>query len=89
MEVISVILFIYLLLCFIICSCSENIYHRILYWFCTIICCVLLTIVIITHIYKTEPTALDVYEGKTTLEITYRDSIPVDSVVVWKDEFKK
>ena len=32
------------------------------------------------------PTALDVYQGKTTLEITYRDSIPVDSVVVFKDE---
>lgn len=28
------------------------------------------------------PTALDVYRGKTTLEITYRDSIAVDSVVV-------
>ena len=32
------------------------------------------------------PTALDVYQGNTTLEITYRDSIPVDSVVVFKDE---
>ncbi len=31
-----------------------------------------------------KPTALDVYRGKTTLEITYRDSIPVDSVVVFK-----
>lgn len=31
-----------------------------------------------------KPTALDVYQGKTTLEITYRDSIPVDSVVVYK-----
>lgn len=30
------------------------------------------------------PTALDVYQGNTTLEITYRDSIPVDSVVVFK-----
>lgn len=30
------------------------------------------------------PTALDVYRGKTTLQITYRDSIPVDSVVVFK-----
>lgn len=28
-------------------------------------------------------------KGKTTLEITYRDSIPVDSVVVLKPEFKK
>ena len=32
------------------------------------------------------PTALDVYQGETTLEITYRDSIPIDSVVVFKDE---
>ena len=38
---------------------------------------------------KNIPTALDVYQGKTTLEITYRDSIPVDSVVVFKEEFKK
>ena len=27
---------------------------------------------------------LDVYRGKTTLEITYRDSVVVDSVVVYK-----
>ena len=31
------------------------------------------------------PTAMDVYQGKTTLEITYKDSIPTDSVVVFKD----
>lgn len=31
-----------------------------------------------------EPEAIDVYQGETTLEITYRDSIPVDSVVVFK-----
>ena len=30
------------------------------------------------------PTALDVYRGKTTLEITYRDSIAIDSTVVYK-----
>ena len=34
------------------------------------------------------PTALDVYNGKTTLEITYRDSVAVDSVVVFKEETK-
>lgn len=34
---------------------------------------------------RNTPTALDVYQGKTTLEITYRDSIPCDSVVVWKE----
>ena len=31
-----------------------------------------------------EPTALDVYRGKTTLEITYKDSVAVDSTVVYK-----
>ena len=30
------------------------------------------------------PTAIDVYRGNTTLEITYKDSIPVDTVVVFK-----
>lgn len=32
----------------------------------------------------TTPSAMDVYQGKTTLKITYKDSIPVDSVVVFK-----
>lgn len=31
-----------------------------------------------------EPTALDVYRNNTTLEITYRDSMPIDTVVVYK-----
>ena len=31
-----------------------------------------------------EPTALDVYRGKTTLEITYRDSVAIDSTVIYK-----
>lgn len=35
------------------------------------------------------PTAKNVYEGKTTLEITYRDSIPIDTIVVLKPEFIK
>lgn len=30
-------------------------------------------------------TPIDVYRGKTTLEITYRDSVAVDSVVVWRN----
>ena len=34
--------------------------------------------------YGQSPTALDVYRGKTTLEITYRDSVAIDSTVVYK-----
>lgn len=50
---------------------------------------ILLLFVGIAKTSPKRPTALDVYEGKTTLEITYRDSIPVDSIVVFKEEFKK
>ena len=32
-----------------------------------------------------QPTAIDVYRGRTTLQITYKDSIAIDSVVVFKD----
>ena len=35
------------------------------------------------------PNAIDVYNNKTTLEITYRDSIAIDTVVVYKPEFRK
>lgn len=30
------------------------------------------------------PSALDVYRGKTTFEITYKDSIAIDSTVVFR-----
>ena len=41
---------------------------------------------IIVHagIQSYEPSAIDVYRGNTTLEITYKDSIPVDTIVVFK-----
>lgn len=39
--------------------------------------------------YKCEnPSAMDVYQGKTTLEITYRDGVAIDSVVVYKGKEK-
>ena len=45
--------------------------------------------VVITLYYvidkENNPTAMDVYQGKTTLEITYKDRVAVDSVVVFKE----
>ena len=29
---------------------------------------------------------MKVYQGKTTLEITYKNGVPIDSVVVYKDK---
>lgn len=40
------------------------------------------------YIQQAVPQAIDVYRGKTTLQITYQDSIPVDSAVVFKDNTK-
>ena len=33
---------------------------------------------------ETNPTAIDVYRGRTVLEITYRNGVPIDSAVVFK-----
>ena len=43
-----------------------------------------LGILILLAFSLNEPKAIDVYRGKTTLEITYKDKIPIDSTVVWK-----
>ena len=34
------------------------------------------------------PKAMDVYQGKTTIEYTIRDGVKVDSIVVYKDRIK-
>ena len=31
-----------------------------------------------------KPTAMEVHQGKTTIEYTIRDGVKTDSVVVWK-----
>lgn len=37
--------------------------------------------------FSTEiPSAMDVYQGKTTLEITYKDGVAIDSTVVFKGD---
>lgn len=88
MEGVLAILFLALILSFIWNAVSKDI-DKIISCLCAIICGIIFTIVLIDYISKDNPTTLDVYQGKTTLEITYRDSIPVDSVVVFKEEFKK
>ena len=35
---------------------------------------------------QNHPTAMDVYQGKTTLEITYKDGVAVDSTVIFKQK---
>ena len=40
----------------------------------------------IIFVLEDHPTAMDVYRGKTTLEITYKNDVPADSVVVFKNK---
>ena len=54
------------------------------------LCLVSGSMVLLSALFSGEPkpSAIDVYNGKTTLQITYQDSVPVDTIVVWKNEFK-
>ena len=49
----------------------------------------LLTFAIFTitlYLIEEQPKAIDVYRGKTTLEITYKNRVPIDSTVVWRNK---
>ena len=70
-------LFVGLLINFIISDTHPGIYLG------TLLACVG-AILITSNRYETNPSAMDVYQDKTTLEITYKDNVPVDSVVVFK-----
>lgn len=68
---------------------TDNKDNRFFSAFLLTISAIILATLILYDENKNIPTALDVYQSKTTLEIIYRDSIPVDSIVVFKEEFKK
>lgn len=53
-------------------------------FFITMILNIIIAFCLIINLRK--PKAIDVYQDKTTLEITYKDKIPIDSVVVWKNK---
>lgn len=46
----------------------------------------LFSVCITSRVYENKPQAMDVYQGKTTLEYTIRDMEIVDSVVVFKNK---
>ena len=55
--------------------------------FITILSTVLISVTLMSAFsLKEKPKAMDVYRGKTTLVITYKDRVPIDSTVVWKNK---
>ena len=45
-----------------------------------------LTVFLLFLFLMNKPRAIDVYRGKTTLEITYKNRTPIDTTVVWKNK---
>ena len=78
-----VLLVVFALMIFIamFCNISNNSYYSAI----MTVCIILLLSTILSIIDKTNPKAIDVYRGKTTLEITYKGGVPVDSIVVFKE----
>ena len=53
-------------------------------FFITMILNIIIAFCLIINLRK--PRAIVVYQGNTTIEITYKDDMPIDSVVVWKNK---
>ena len=75
----SVAIFAYFTMCLIEAIGKVNSFPTFIAYIYSLIITVLLAISL------KKPTAMDVYRNKTTLEITYKDGVPIDSTVVWKD----
>ena len=78
-----IFIFIAVLLTILICSILLNSDKDFIVLISTILTFIIFVLVIV---YMTEPRAINVYRGNTTLEITYRDKVPIDSTVVWKSK---
>jgi hypothetical protein len=71
---------------FIFIKCCDESEKGAVAFGCILAIMTLLTIGMFVFAFSDKPiTPIDVYRGKTTLEITYKDSIAIDSVVVWKE----
>ena len=87
MEIIIALVFIIILFVCSIVTFIENEIFEDTDFTRTILCiftgCSLMAMFLIIA-YLCKPKAIDVYRDKTTLEITYKNNVPIDTVVVWK-----
>jgi hypothetical protein len=49
-------------------------------------CLIIISFIAITIYSNKEIPAIEAYRGNTTLQITYQDSIPIDTTVVYKNK---
>jgi hypothetical protein len=69
---------------FVIITLETDKYYKPEKAFISTMCICIGTICMVNFIGQKYPKPIDVYRGKTTLQITYKDNIPIDTVVVFK-----
>lgn len=67
----------------LVCTTEVKFGHIMIIALCSVLAFV--SIQAMVNIEYPKPAAIDVYRDKTTLEVTYRDSVAIDSVVVFKN----
>lgn len=79
MKIILIILLIVSLsVAFVSCIDGDNVFYKVTN-------SLIALLVIINFItYFTMPSAIDVYRGKNTLEVTYKGGVATDSIVIFK-----
>lgn len=87
MEIVLIVLFVLIILALIWNSCDRD--EPVFSALVIIALTFFFTVCLDEYFNRDIPTAIDVYNNKTTLEITYRDSVAIDTVVVYKPEFRK
>lgn len=68
------------------CIFSENRCNHLMFLVACITFSSMFGVTLMQSKYDDNPQPLDVYRGNTTLQVTYQDSIPIDSVVVYKSK---
>lgn len=84
MILLLIILAVILLTSYIGLILLDNCPRRDIYSLICVLSSMMLGVVFCNLDEASTPQAIDVYRGNTTLQITYQDTIPIDSVVVWK-----
>ena len=77
------------LITFLISSSDDDMKTGVYLGVSVAILCILEINIVDDIIEEPKPTPMDVYQGKTTLEYTIIDGVKIDSIVVFKEIYKK
>ena len=77
------------LITFLISSSDDDMKTGVYLGVSVAILCILEINIVNDIIEEPKPTPMDVYQGKTTLEYTIIDGVKIDSIVVFKEIYKK